>query len=83
MKRCNFEMTQEQLDTILDACKPVLVMKIGNYMPSSPQENANRAWAELGKEMGFEYTTVRPIAGKDGKFFTAMANENKVGVKEN
>ena len=69
-----FEMTQEQLDTILEACKPVTCMKIGNYMPSSPQENANRAWEELGKEMGFISTTVEP-SSKGNRFFSAKATD--------
>ena len=35
--RTNYEMTQEDLDRILDACNPV------PYMPRSAQENANAA----------------------------------------
>jgi hypothetical protein len=73
--RKSFEMTQEQYDKILDACKPTLVMKIGNTYPATPQENANRAWAALGKEMGFKHMTVRPIDGDDQKTFSAEAAE--------
>jgi len=68
-------MTEENLATIIDACKPTPVMKIGNYIPPSPQENANSAWEALGKEMGFDYTTVKPIAGKSQVFFSAIPNE--------
>lgn len=64
-----FTMTDEQLEKLLDACKPVRCMMIGGVVPSSPQENANRAWKELGLEMGFDYMTVRP--GKDQKTFSA------------
>ena len=32
-----FEMSQEDLTTILDACKPVRCMKIGSYTPRTPQ----------------------------------------------
>lgn len=50
-------MTEGDLNRILDACKPVAVIT-GN----SPQENANLAWAELGKRMGFDYMTVQLMA---------------------
>jgi hypothetical protein len=67
----DFEMTQEQLDKLMDACKPVpmIALHIGGG-PSSPQENANRAWETLGKEMGFIASTVRPN-GKGDRYFTA------------
>ncbi len=68
-----YEMTQSQLDEILDACKPtpVIYMSGGTPMFNSPQENANYAWEKLGKEMGFHHMTVRPITGKSQRFFTA------------
>jgi hypothetical protein len=43
-------------------------------MPSSPQECANDAWAELGHRMGFDHMTVQPDARGD-RFFTALPNE--------
>jgi hypothetical protein len=39
-------------------------------MGATPQENANRAWAALGDEMGFDYLTVQPSARGD-RHFTA------------
>lgn len=69
--RKEFEMSEEQLKEILDACKPVRCMMIGNVAPESPQENANRAWGNLGNELKFDYLTVRPVSGKGNKFFTA------------
>lgn len=71
--RKEFEMTEEQLDKLMDASKPTRVMKIGNYIPSTPQENANRAWADLGEELGFAHMTVKPVSGKGDRFFTADA----------
>ena len=68
--RTEFEMTQEQLDKILDACKPVMMIALQCGTPTSPQENANRAWEALGKEIGFDYMTVEP-SGKGNRFFTA------------
>jgi len=68
--RIDFEMTEEQLSTLLEASKPVPYLIIGGREPSSPQENANRAWKALGKEMGFHYMTVKPT-GQDVRFFSA------------
>ena len=50
--RVSYEMTQEDLDTIMNACKRTPCMMIGGSTGPSPQENANNAWASLGKKMG-------------------------------
>ena len=73
--RVEYEMTKEDLETLLDACKPVPVIMIGNYTPSSPQENANHAWRALGEKMGFDYMTVRP--GRSQRHFTAVPSETR------
>ena len=72
--RTEFEMKQEDLDAILEASKPVTVMLIGGIPPRSPQENANDAWAALGRKMGFNHMTVKPVHGKSNRFFTAESN---------
>lgn len=46
-------------------------------MFSSPQENANQAWAELGRRMGFDPMTVQPVEGKNTRFFTAVPSETE------
>ena len=76
--RTNYEMTQEDLDAILDACKPVplIALHIGGG-PRSPQERANSAWAALGKKMGFDHMTVQPT-GKGDRFFTAIPSETEL-----
>lgn len=73
----NYEMSEKQLEVILDACKPTPVMAIsdpkgGLPIPigGTPQENANRAWVSLGEDMGFDGTTVKPN-GKGDRFFSA------------
>lgn len=71
--RVEYEMSEEDLKKILDACKPVPVIMVGGYMPSSPQENANRAWQALGEKMGFDYMTARP--GRTERHFTAVPSE--------
>ena len=68
--RKEFEMSEEQLNKILAACKPVPYIIVGGIAPRSPQENANAAWKSLGKEMGFDYLTVKPTQ-KGNRFFTA------------
>ena len=65
-----YEMTQADLDKILEACKPVPYIIVGGMAPRSPQERANDAWAELGVRMGFDYMTVRPT-GEGDRFFLA------------
>lgn len=72
--RVEYEMTEDDLNAILDACKPVPCIMIGGCVPSSPQENANRAWANLGKKMGFDSMSVRP-SDKGQRFFTAVPSE--------
>ena len=69
------EMTEAQLKALLDACKPVPYMVFGGVPPRSPQENANSAWAALGRTLGFKPMTVQPVAGKGQRFFTAEPAE--------
>lgn len=69
--RKEFEMSQAQLDALMDACKPVPMMMLQCGTPSSPQENANAAWQRLGVELGFKHMTVGPVIGKGSLFFTA------------
>lgn len=75
--RTEYEMTETDFDKILDACTPTPVMMIGDFTGSSPQENANRAWEDLGRRMGFDSMTVRPMEGKGSRFFTAIASETE------
>ena len=70
MTRRDFEMTEADLETLLEAMKPVPYMVIGGHEPASQQENANAAWQALGVKMGFQHMTVRPN-GKGDRFFSA------------
>lgn len=76
--RTVYEMTKADHKALLDAMKSVPVMMIGGMSPRSQQENANDAWAALGKKMGFDYMTVQPASGKGELFFTAVPSENEV-----
>lgn len=82
--RVEFEMSKEQMDAILRACRPtpVLFGSGGVNLGGDPQENANRAWRALGAEMGFDHMTVRPIDGKGMQFFTAVPSETKEAKAE-
>ena len=65
--RKEFTMTEDQRESLLDACRPEPYIIVGGMAPRSPQENANAAWQSLGREMGFDGMTVRPVAGNDLK----------------
>lgn len=71
-KREEFEMSEDQLRVVLDACKPTPAMWGSDGVPffGTPQENANRAWQALGEKLGFDYMTVEPTS-KGDRFFTA------------
>lgn len=71
--RREFEMSEEQLARLLEASKPVPYLVIGGVPPASPQQNANAAWQALGRELGFDWTTVRPLSGRGQRAFTAEA----------
>lgn len=66
-----YEMTPEQRDRIMEACKPVPYFVVGGMPPRSQQENANDAWKTLADELGFKWDTVRPASGKPDLFFHA------------
>lgn len=77
MDRKEFEMADEDLEKLLDACKPTPAMwgSGGAKMFPTPQENAARAWNELGDRMGFEGSTAQQVHGKGQKFFTAVPKD--------
>jgi hypothetical protein len=68
--RKQYEMTEEDLDALLEAMKasPMIMLQCGE--PPSQQEKANMAWKRLGVKMGFEFMTVKPT-GKGDRFFSA------------
>ena len=71
MPRQEYEMTQEDFDAIIEACKPVPLIMLQTGMPRSQQERANDAWEKLGNKMGFDHMTVAPIAEKTNLHFSA------------
>jgi hypothetical protein len=75
--RKEFEITEEELAELLEACRPTPAMYLsgGTPMFETPQENANRAWRRLGEKKGFDSMTVEPVSGKGQRFFTAVPVE--------
>lgn len=65
-----YEMNKDQLKVIMEACRPVPMIALDCGNPVSTQKRANNAWEALGKEMGFQYMTVKPN-GKGDRFFSA------------
>ena len=57
-----YEITQAELDSVLEASKPTPVMYLsgGQRMFDSPQANANRAWQKIAKRLNVELMTIRP-----------------------
>ena len=82
--RIEYEMTGDDMETLLDSCKPTPAMFLSGGVPmgGTPQENANRAWKALGRKMGFDSNTVQPIDGKGQRFFSAIPSENEEVRKE-
>jgi hypothetical protein len=70
--RKEYEMTEEDLAALCDACRHVPYLVIGGISPRSPQENANAAWARLGARMGFDPMSVQPT-GRGDRFFSAVS----------
>ena len=73
--RRGFELSDQDLQRLYDAAKPVPYMVVGGVAPRTPQENANAVWRDIGRKMGFDYMTVRPVQGKGHRHFTAEESE--------
>lgn len=73
-------MTEEDLQTILAASRPVPYLVIGGVAPPSPQTNANIAWRALAARMGFLWDSVRPVHGEPQTVFTAVPSVVEVDV---
>jgi len=80
--RTNYEMSEENLKELLEACRPTPCILVGGFAQLSQQDMANAAWQRLGGKMGFDYLTVRPIAGKGNSFFSAVPSETETQRSE-
>lgn len=75
-ERKEYELTTEQFNKLIEACRSVPAIMLQCGMPSSPQENANRAWCALGQELGFDGMSVEP-SSKGQRFFTAIPSRGE------
>lgn len=75
--RVEYQMSEADLAELMEAFRPVPMIVVGNSYPEDPQERANRAWAVLGRKMGFDPMTPLPVDGKGSRFFTAVPCENE------
>jgi len=68
-----YRLTDEQLKRVKEASQPTPAMFLSGGQPmfDSPQENANRVWEALGKEMGFKWNTGQPAPTGDPHDFLA------------
>lgn len=71
-ERREYELTQAQFDSLLEASQPMMAIALHCGSPPSSQEKANRAWDALGEQIGFVGATVEP-SSKGKMFFTAEA----------
>ena len=69
MTRKTYTMTSDDMETLLDAMKPVPQIMLQCGPTSTVQQNANNAWKVLGDKMGFKHMTARP--GRSDLEFTA------------
>jgi len=70
--RKQYELTDEQLLRLVNASKPIPYMVVGGVEPQTPQEAVNYVWQSLGEEIGFEWDTAEPVAGKSHHHFSAI-----------
>ena len=70
MTRQEYEMSEDDLKSIITASQPVPYMVFAGREPATPQQNANRAWESLSLKMGFRHMTALP-SQKGERYFTA------------
>ena len=75
--RVDYEMTEDDLKKLMEACEPTPMIMLQTGSPPSQQESANNAWKRMGEKMGFDSMTVQPIAGKGTRFFSAVPSETE------
>ena len=80
--RQEYEMTEDDLAVVLEACKPVVWLAPQGHGPTLPQAYANDAWRALGHKMGFDWMTAKSVAGKGNRFFTAEKSAPPTSFEE-
>lgn len=70
-ERREFQMTQADMNVLLDAMQPLPLVAIDCGPIRTRQQRANEAWIALGDKMRFDGSTVKPVPGNTGLLFTA------------
>lgn len=70
--RQEYLLTQEEVNELLEACKPVPMIALQCGNPVSAQERANAAWEALGKKRGFVGSSAEPVQGKSMLYVSAI-----------
>lgn len=81
MEYKEYELTDEQYKKLILAISEASrqpVMMVGGHGPRSPQAVANDIWNEIGREVGFDGASVRPVPGKGERHFSAMPVRQKL-----
>jgi len=68
-----YELTEAELNSIIEASKPVPAMYLpgGQPMFGTPQTNANNAWQVVARAHGFIWDSAQPAPGKSNRFILA------------
>ncbi len=66
-----YELSEEQLQRLLDAAEATPYIVVGGTEPPSAQDNADAVWQSIAREMGFVWDTVEPAPGKGQRFIVA------------
>lgn len=66
-----YRLSDEELNQVLNASKPVTYIVIGGIPPSSPQENANAVWKSLASKHSFVWDSCEDAGTGDQHDFLA------------
>ncbi len=70
-----YKLNDEQLKEMLEACKPVPVVKIaGQWLPDTQMDVVNNLWQKFGKKMKFDWKTAQGLPEKGQAYFKAIPN---------
>jgi hypothetical protein len=78
MTMADYRMTDEELEELKKASRPVPYLIMGGMPPPSPRENAMRVWRKIAQRVGCVVDTIAPRGG-DPHDFSATANPPPTG----
>ena len=66
-----YRLTDEELDEIMEASKPVLYMVVGGVGPRSPQEKVMDVWRKIAVRVNCDVESIGPADSGDYHDFKA------------